>query len=181
MIIYDNTEEGDVVQYVYNQDTGKYTLNGEPLNEEKDAKLIKELNYNRRKIEGTMPFICRMYSDEYYIADANTPIVVRIDENTHHVEELSEEDSQNILDRFEKDKKDKNREKAADVILEKLDTETFYGEIPLTQEERDKAFEETFLELYITDEEDLLALRRGFMPKEYTTQGDNHTEEDNLQ
>lgn len=177
VIIYDNTEEGDVVQYVYNQNTGKYTLNGEPLNEEKDAKLIKELNYNRKKIEGTMPFICRMHSDEYYIADANTPIVVRIDENTHHVEELSEEDSQNILNKFKKNKKDKSRKKAADVILEKLDTETFDGETPFTQEEMDKAFEETLLELYITEEEDRLALMRGFGPKEYTTQGDNSTEE----
>lgn len=124
LVIYDNTGRGDTVQYTYNTETGKYTFDGEPLNEEKDVELIKQLEYNRKALNGSISFICRVHSDEYYIADSSTPLVVKINSNTHHVEELSKEESQTIIKKYTKAQKDKSREQAAvDMLEESFDAE----------------------------------------------------------
>lgn len=180
VVIYDNTEEGDVVQYVYNMDTGKYTLNGEPLNEEKQAALIKELDYNRRKIDGDMPFMFRMHSDSYYVADSTAPLVVRIDDNTHHAEELSEQDSQTLYDKYVKAKEDRERKEAAEALLEKVNPELLEEGAILTEDDMEKVFEESFVDYYAIDDDrniyDALMAIFSDGPTTNNTQDKDHTE-----
>lgn len=132
VIIYDTTGEGDTEQFVYNTDTGIYTYNGEPLTEARDGRLIEQLDYNRKKIDGSIKFIVRKHSDEYYlVSEGDNPLVVRINDNTHHVSKLSPEESQDIIDKFYKENLDKNREQTADDILETYKE----GESPIAPEE----------------------------------------------
>lgn len=140
IVIYDLTGKGDTEQFVYNTDTGKYSLNGELLNEENDSELIKQLEYNRKKLNGAIKFMVREHSNEYYIADRNTPLIVRINENTHHVDELSVNESKTMLDKYDKDNAEKEREEEANDILESLNKE----DSPIMPE----GAEEEFLEDY---------------------------------
>lgn len=97
---YDNDNPNKY--YVYNDLTGKYYQDGTELDEEKDASLIKELNYIRCK--SNYQFISRFNDVEYYIVNDSKehPLVIEINRTSNKVKELDENTSRKKIDDYNK-------------------------------------------------------------------------------
>lgn len=97
---YDNDNPNKY--YVYNDLTGKYYQDGTELDEEKDASLIKELNYIRCK--SNYQFISRFNDVEYYIVNDSKehPLVIEINRTSNKVKELDENTSKKKINDYNK-------------------------------------------------------------------------------
>lgn len=97
-----NNNDNSNKYYVYNDLTGKYYQDGTELDEEKDASLIKELNYIRCK--SNYQFISRFNNTEYYIVNDSKehPLVIEINRTSNKVKELDESTSRKKIEDYNK-------------------------------------------------------------------------------
>lgn len=91
--------------YYYNIKSGEYTLLGQkqPIS---DEALIKELDYNREINERGLVPSAKFGVWDYYIMDANleNPKVIKVNGNTHKVEEANVEVARDFIKKYSKDK-----------------------------------------------------------------------------
>ena len=93
----------------------QYYLEGNPIT---DEKLIKQLQYNERIIEGELLPVSTEGVWEYYILNTGeNPEVVKVDKNTKEVKVLPEEKSKELIEKIEEEQSQQRREKAAEEVL----------------------------------------------------------------
>lgn len=114
VILY--TYNGSTNRYIYNKDTGTYSLNGQPLNRDTDSGLIKELEYNRMKLDGSLTYASSRANNEYYIVSSeDNPKAIIINNVNNHITELSAEESKKVIDDYNKKKADEVRKHNLDL------------------------------------------------------------------
>lgn len=101
--------------YTYNQLTGKYSLNGNDLIEGKDDNLIKQLEYNRNL--DNYKFVKLQRENTFYIVNEDNPLCIKVNNSTHHVTELSTEESLKYIEEYNKAIEDTERQRAAEEVL----------------------------------------------------------------
>lgn len=101
--------------YTYNQLTGKYSLNGNDLIEGKDDNLIKQLEYNRNL--DNYKFVKLQRENTFYIVNEDNPLCIKVNNSTHHVTELSTEESLKYIEEYNKAIEDIERQRAAEEVL----------------------------------------------------------------
>jgi hypothetical protein len=110
--------DGKVTWYDYNKTDGKFYLNGDEVT---DENLIKQLEYNRQVTYGDITYETEENGYKYYIIrDTDNPLVIKIN-NNYQVTELSPEDSRAYIDKVNKDKEAKARDKAAQQVLSNME------------------------------------------------------------
>lgn len=110
--------DGKVTWYDYNKTDGKFYLNGDEVT---DENLIKQLEYNRQVTYGNITYETEENGYKYYIIrDTDNPLVIKIN-NNYQVTELSPEDSRAYIDKVNKDKEAKARDKAAQQVLSNME------------------------------------------------------------
>lgn len=110
--------DGKVTWYDYNKTNGKFYLNGDEVT---DENLIKQLEYNRQVTYGDITYETEENGYKYYIIrDTDNPLVIKIN-NSYQVTELSPEDSMAYIDKVNKGKEAKARDKAAQQVLSNME------------------------------------------------------------
>lgn len=119
--------------YTYNQLTGKYSLNGNDLIEGKDDNLIKQLEYNRNL--DNYKFVKLQRENTFYIVNEDNPLCIKVNNSTHHVTELSTEESLKYIEEYNKAIEDAERQRAAEEVLNSKQQK----EKPQEEDTQDKA------------------------------------------
>ena len=109
-------KNGDRSQVVFNHEyyvleNDKFYLNGKEIT---DPKTIKQLQYNKRIIDGQLvPIIDKGVWDYYVLSTGENPEVIKVDRNTKKVKELTKEESKEIIEEVAKKKEAEMREEEA--------------------------------------------------------------------
>jgi len=104
----------------YREANGTFYLNGKPV---KDEDVRKQLEYNKRIIEGELvPFASKGIEDYYIVSTTDdNPVIIKVNRNTKEVEELSKEESIKYIQKEEERKEQKRRREEAEKALEAQD------------------------------------------------------------
>lgn len=114
-------------QVIYNKQyyvkvDGTYYLNGKVVT---DEKLIKQLEYNERIVDGgTSPVKSEGVWEYYILGTGDNPEVVKVDRNTKEVKAVPEETAKEIIDKVNKEREMRQREAAAMKALDNEDEDT---------------------------------------------------------
>lgn len=109
-------KNGDRSQVVFNHEyyvleNDKFYLNGKEIT---DSKTIKQLQYNKRIIDGQLvPIVDKGVWDYYVLSTGENPEVIKVDRNTKKVKELTKEESREIIEEVAKKKEAEMREEEA--------------------------------------------------------------------
>lgn len=109
-------KNGDRSQVVFNHEyyvleNDKFYLNGKEVT---DSKIIKQLQYNKRIIDGQLvPIVDKGVWDYYALSTGENPEVIKVDRNTKKVKELSKEEAKGIIEEVAKKKEAEMREEEA--------------------------------------------------------------------
>ena len=109
-------KNGDRSQVVFNHEyyvleNDKFYLNGKEIT---DPKTIKQLQYNKRIIDGQLvPIVDKGVWDYYVLSTGENPEVIKVDRNTKKVKELTKEESKEIIEEVAKKKEAEMREEEA--------------------------------------------------------------------
>lgn len=109
-------KNGDRSQVVFNHEyyvleNDKFYLNGKEIT---DPKTIKQLQYNKRIIDGQLvPIVDKGVWDYYVLSTGENPEVIKVDRNTKKVKELTKEESKEIIEEVDKKKEAEMREEEA--------------------------------------------------------------------
>lgn len=109
-------KNGDRSQVVFNHEyyvleNDKFYLNGKEIT---DSKTIKQLQYNKRIIDGQLvPIVDKGVWDYYVLSTGENPEVIKVDKNTKKVKELTKEESKEIIEEVDKKKEAEMREEEA--------------------------------------------------------------------
>lgn len=109
-------KNGDRSQVVFNHEyyvleNDKFYLNGKEIT---DPKTIKQLQYNKRIIDGQLvPIVDKGVWDYYVLSTGENPEVIKVDRNTKKVKELTKEESKKIIEEVAKKKEAEMREEEA--------------------------------------------------------------------
>ena len=109
-------KNGDRSQVVFNHEyyvleNDKFYLNGKEII---DPKTIKQLQYNKRIIDGQLvPIVDKGVWDYYVLSTGENPEVIKVDRNTKKVKELTKEESKEIIEEVAKKKEAEMREEEA--------------------------------------------------------------------
>lgn len=109
-------KNGDRSQVVFNHEyyvleNDKFYLNGKEVT---DSKIIKQLQYNKRIIDGQLvPIVDKGVWDYYALSTGENPEVIKVDRNTKKVKELSKEEAKGIIEEVAKKKEAEIREEEA--------------------------------------------------------------------
>ena len=109
-------KNGDRSQVVFNHEyyvleNDKFYLNGKEIT---DPKIIKQLQYNKRIIDGQLvPIVDKGVWDYYVLSTGENPEVIKVDKNTKKVKELTKEESKEIIEEVTKKKEAEMREEEA--------------------------------------------------------------------
>lgn len=109
-------KNGDRSQVVFHHEyyvleNDKFYLNGKEIT---DPKTIKQLQYNKRIIDGQLvPIVDKGVWDYYILSTGENPEVIKVDRNTKKVKELTKEESKKIIEEVAKKKEAEMREEEA--------------------------------------------------------------------
>lgn len=138
-------KNGDRSQVVFNHEyyvleNDKFYLNGKEVT---DSKIIKQLQYNKRIIDGQLvPIVDKGVWDYYALSTGENPEVIKVDRNTKKVKELSKEEAKGIIEEVAKKKEAEIREEEA-----KKKNETLIKESKGKEENVDLGLDDTNLKI----------------------------------
>lgn len=102
----------------YKKVNGTYYLKGEPVI---DMKLIEQLDYNKRIIDGGFtPVENRGVWNYYILSEGEHPEVVKVNKNTKEVKVPTEEQAKELINKVKEKKEKERRDKAAQKALDDM-------------------------------------------------------------
>ena len=102
----------------YKKVNGTYYLKGEPVI---DMKLIEQLDYNKRIIDGGFtPVENRGVWNYYILSEGDHPEVVKVNKNTKEVKVPTEEQAKELINKVKEKKEKEKRDKAAQKALDNM-------------------------------------------------------------
>ena len=102
----------------YKKVNGTYYLKGEPVI---DMKLIEQLDYNKRIIDGGFtPVENRGVWNYYILSEGEHPEVVKVNKNTKEVKVPTEEQAKELINKVKEKKEKEKRDKAAQKALDNM-------------------------------------------------------------